>query len=201
MPTSVNVRDAREVIAEKHLFLGKSGSIGPFSDLFRYRLLTTHVGMWSDFDVICDIDEVDFRKNFSQPFIATERHSIRGMVKVNGNLIHVTDLNHFSIINLALGVSESFDKSQINHLELGPQLLTALAVAYPSLPPKLLHPTVANPINPWDCPRRLLDARAPKLQDHAFIHCFNEFWRRSRVDKWSKFPVGSLMWQLEQKYS
>jgi hypothetical protein len=201
VPTNVHVRNASEIIPKNQIFVSKTGSLGPFSDFFRYTLFSKYSGLWSDVDVICDIDESRFRSEFASPFIATERHSIRGMVKVNGNLIHVPDINNFSILNLALGVSVNFEKSQIHQLELGPQLLTSLAITYPSLRPKLVHPSLTNPINHWDSPRSFLSRTPPLLEQHAFIHCFNEFWSRAKVDKTLKFPIGSLMWQLEQKYS
>ena len=52
VPRGVRVRDAREIIPENEIFTF-GGAITPFSDLFRYKLLFDHGGVWSDCDIIC----------------------------------------------------------------------------------------------------------------------------------------------------
>lgn len=52
VPEGVWVRDAREIIPESEIFTF-GGAITPFSDLFRYKLLYDHGGVWTDCDIIC----------------------------------------------------------------------------------------------------------------------------------------------------
>ncbi|WP_162914125.1 glycosyltransferase family 2 protein [Taklimakanibacter lacteus] len=66
VPPGVRLRDANKIIPRSELFYwdnpmtGKS-EISPFSDLFRFKLLSERGGWWSDVDAIClssDIPEV-----------------------------------------------------------------------------------------------------------------------------------------------
>jgi len=62
VPRNVTIRDANEILPRNAIFrntqadpvsgVGK-GSVGAFSDLFRYKLLYEHGGIWVDMDVTC----------------------------------------------------------------------------------------------------------------------------------------------------
>lgn len=54
VPVGVRVRDADAVLPRVELFTHRrTGSLGPFADWFRYRLLHTRGGIWADTDVVC----------------------------------------------------------------------------------------------------------------------------------------------------
>ncbi len=63
LPQGVILRDAEEIIPRKRVFarrgadretgVGRNSFGAPFSDLFRYRLLAEHGGIWVDMDVTC----------------------------------------------------------------------------------------------------------------------------------------------------
>jgi hypothetical protein len=54
VPAGVTLADATQVLPREHLFEhARSGSIAPFADWFRYRLLYEHGGLWVDTDVVC----------------------------------------------------------------------------------------------------------------------------------------------------
>jgi glycosyltransferase involved in cell wall biosynthesis len=62
-PAGVVLRDANEIIPRQGVFakrevdretgVGRGSVAAPFSDLFRYRLLLEHGGIWADMDVTC----------------------------------------------------------------------------------------------------------------------------------------------------
>jgi hypothetical protein len=66
-PAGVELLDANEIIAFEEMFHYRNpitgrDDPGPFSDLFRFRLLGTRGGWWTDIDTVClssDIPEVD----------------------------------------------------------------------------------------------------------------------------------------------
>jgi len=72
VPTGVELCDANEILPRARIFrlaqndpelgLGK-GSLGPFSDLFRYMLLWEHGGIWVDMDVTC-LRRFDFEEPY-----------------------------------------------------------------------------------------------------------------------------------------
>ena len=62
-PHGVEVRNAEEIIPRKAVFaktqldpetgVGRNSFAAPFSDLFRFKLLQKHGGIWADMDVTC----------------------------------------------------------------------------------------------------------------------------------------------------
>ena len=54
VPPGVDIVDAGQVLPAASLYRHhRSGSLAPFADWFRYRLLCMHGGIWADADVIC----------------------------------------------------------------------------------------------------------------------------------------------------
>jgi hypothetical protein len=54
LPPGVRIVDAEEILPRAFLFTHRrSGSLGSFSDWFRYRLLRERGGIWADTDVVC----------------------------------------------------------------------------------------------------------------------------------------------------
>jgi hypothetical protein len=67
VPPGVTLKDASEIIPSQTLFYFRdpitgNEDVGPFSDLFRFRLLHLRGGWWADVDTVClsaDIPQVD----------------------------------------------------------------------------------------------------------------------------------------------
>jgi hypothetical protein len=54
LPNAVSLMPAEEILPRALLFRHRrTGSLGPFSDWFRYRLLEERGGIWADADVVC----------------------------------------------------------------------------------------------------------------------------------------------------
>jgi hypothetical protein len=54
VPAGVTMRDAGEILPRKLIFRHRrTGSLAPFADWFRYRLLFERGGIWADTDVVC----------------------------------------------------------------------------------------------------------------------------------------------------
>ncbi len=54
LPAGVELRDAGQVLSRSLLFHDRhTGSLAPFADWFRYRLLLERGGLWADADVVC----------------------------------------------------------------------------------------------------------------------------------------------------
>jgi Alpha 1,4-glycosyltransferase conserved region/Glycosyltransferase sugar-binding region containing DXD motif len=54
LPSGVRLMSAEGILPRALLFTHRrTGSLGPFSDWFRYRLLTERGGIWADADVVC----------------------------------------------------------------------------------------------------------------------------------------------------
>ena len=51
VPDGLETRDARDIIPEAAIFRNHAGSVGHFSDWFRYELQKRSLGTWVDTDV------------------------------------------------------------------------------------------------------------------------------------------------------
>ncbi len=196
-PVGAAIKDAREIIPEKYVFLNKVGSYASFSDLFRYAVLSKFGGLYSDTDVVA-------LKNSSQipqgKFLVTERDQ-NGGLKVNNNIIFNPSPSVGNVIDLAHVYAERFPKQDITWGEIGPSLLTLIVQAYPMHGFDIYPPEFANHINYWDCPRAFLENSNIELPAQSyFLHLYNEMWRRSRVDKNLKNNPNCFIEKLIEKY-
>jgi len=75
IPEGVIIKDGNEILDKKEIFYYE-GSIAPFSDLFRYKLLHMRGGIWTDCDIIC-IKKIPNDKQHEYIFVA-ERTILKG---------------------------------------------------------------------------------------------------------------------------
>ncbi len=211
-PAGVSLRDAREVLPESKVFLNRKGSYASFSDLFRYTVLNTQGGLYADTDVIALRQASQIPR---APFVVTERSRRRSAIEgvarkllrrpannqINNNVIYNPVPREGNLVDLALAIAERYRKEDISWGELGPNLLTGLAMISPAHGFDVHPPEFANPLGWWECPHRLLKKHSLELPHQAaFLHCFNESWRARGIDKNADFPLGSPMSHFVEKY-
>ena len=190
VPKGVKLRDAREVLPESSLFVNRQGSYAAFSDLFRYAVLRKFGGLYSDVDVVALASPEALPDT---PFLVTERMR-DGRSKINGNVIHVPQPRSGDLLDLAYAYASVFPKDKISWSEIGPSLLTAIVGIHPEHGFQIMPPDFANGIDWWDCPGKLLSDQAIP-ERAAFLHLYNDMWRRSRTDKSLSPPIGSMLEQ------
>lgn len=153
-----------------------AGSVSPFSNLFRYKLLLERGGWWADLDVVC-LRRFDFT---SQWIFASERRE-------EGGLLTAT-----CVIKGAPGselLRECYERAR-SHEELdtvwastGPHLLHSLVEQH-GLTEFMVQPDTFCPIDWW----RAVELLEPgKIPPHSYaVHLWNEMWRQAG---WSKEPI------------
>jgi hypothetical protein len=199
-PPGVVLKDAREILGEEFVFLNAWGSYAGFSDLFRYAVLNKVGGLYADTDVIALEPP---RQLPDQAFLCTERTvnaDVNGALKLNGNVMFNPAPQIGNLIDLALAFSLRFPKNDVTWGELGPDLLTAIASLYKKHGFLVFGPEFANPVNYWNCPNHLLATGRKLPENAAFLHCYNEMWRREGADKNQAYPEGSIMSTMAKKY-
>lgn len=75
IPEGTTIKDGNEILDKKYIFYYE-GSIAPFSDLFRYKLLFEKGGIWTDCDIIC-VKKLPINKQHEYIFVA-ERTILKG---------------------------------------------------------------------------------------------------------------------------
>lgn len=82
IPTGVEVMDANKILPEKSIlwyenYENKSCDLGPFSDLFRLKMLCEQGGWWCDVDTMCLSSNIpDAGESWSQEFSGLEAECI-----------------------------------------------------------------------------------------------------------------------------
>lgn len=128
VPDGCEVLDANAIIPRKEVFkegLGSglhSGSVGAFSDLFRYRLLHERGGMWTDTDVI-NLKRFD---PDGRSFISTEI-SDAGLTTLNGAIM-AAPAGHAFVQRAYERAVELVRADDVFYTRIGPHLLAELLV-------------------------------------------------------------------------
>ena len=211
VPEGVVVEDASEIIPEAEIFHHDAGSVGHFSDWFRYELQSRGLGTWIDTDVylLRPLDEertylfgeqapgvlnnAVLRLPKDSPILPELLHPFRERVTPAWLPVRV----RFSakLRELARGKA---DLGRLPWGSTGPQALTALARRY-SLMSEALPADAFYPV-PWQRARWILDPRIA-LQDvvterTVAVHLWNECIRPFK-DKTA--PEGSFLHRLQRE--
>ena len=186
IPDGVEVMDANSILSEDTVFREGSksgihkGSLGAFSDLFRYALLAKRGGLYSDTDVI------NLRKFEPEgaKFISTEL-SDAGIVGPNGALMAAPSKDALQVAAFEIA-QKTCESGDISFAKIGPVLLAELIASgrYPNY--KLLPVEFMNPIS-WMNTGRLLDQfdefiQLAWLKKAHNIHVYTETWRLIGLD-------------------
>lgn len=176
IPENVIIKDANEIIPENKIFRYKhknqfghgKGSLGGFSDIFRYKLLYKYGGWWTDMDVTC-LKPL----NFVEPYVFRTHNKLElvgNLMKCpkNSTLMRIcyerasTEINAENTdwhkpINILVGeVNNQHLENCINE--------------------------ISNP-DSWRLIRKLLIKKTSIPNKWYAIHWVNEEWRRNHIRK------------------
>ena len=182
VPEGCEVLDATTIIPAKEIFRegmnsgAHAGSIGAFSDLFRYQLLYMRGGMWTDTDVI---NLKKFEPD-GQRFVCTEIVDA-GLTSVNGAMMAAPAGDPF----LARACERSREllasAEGMFFTRIGPYLLAELLVEMGVDTIDLMPPGFLSPVS-WMNAGSLLQpfnavmARR-EFRDAVNLHVYTEIWR------------------------
>lgn len=193
IPDKVVLKDANTIIPREKIFRYKykdqfghgKGSLGGFSDIFRYKLLYEHGGWWVDMDVCC-IKPFDF----DAPFVFRIHHDLAMVGNImkcpkgselmlkcyNTAIVEVTETNTnwhkpIEILNI-----------YVKHLKLSNYIID-----------------ISNQDN-WHHVRKLITKYTPIPDNWYAIHWANEMWRSMGLNK-NFFYKKSTLGQFYKKYN
>ena len=186
IPAGCRVLDAASILPRSRVFAHAAGegrgSVGGFSDMFRYELLWSRGGWWVDLDVFClshELPALDCVIGRQGPKV------------INGAVLQFPAGHPFiaAAREACQAASAEWDWGQ-----LGPDLLTRL-VAQQGL--HVLPPSAFYPID-WQHYWAVLDPRRSadvlrRIRGAACLHLWNEMLRRIQLDKSVLPPPGSVL--------
>lgn len=186
VPEGVELMDASTILPRKAVFRETAssgvhrGSLGAFSDWFRYELLLQRGGLWTDTDVINlhRFEPEDLR------LISCEQSNI-AFQTLNGAIL-AAPKGDWVIATLAAMSQKALQKGDLAFARIGPQLLCEVIAAQGTSGFKLLSTEVVNPLS-WSETQRYFDpaldvVRDSRLSGAACLHVFTETWRLIGVD-------------------
>ena len=200
LPVGVIVRDAREYLPADRVFAygpaaGKSaGSLGAFSNLFRYMLLEREGGWWVDTDVFC-------LRPF--PALAPGQIVVASERSKSGHTAAATCVLGCGspaapLMRRCLDESLAHDPARLIFGQTGPKLFDRLLTTM-GLRDALAAQETFCPVN-WTEHHRLLASPAPTpdpvLPNSLAIHLWNEMWRLTGHPIPWPGPRGSLLRRL-----
>jgi glycosyltransferase involved in cell wall biosynthesis len=178
LPKGVRLRDASEIIPRQRVFrktdydpetgVGKGSYGAPFSDLFRYRLLHEHGGIWVDMDVTC-LRPFDFSEDYI--FRSHRIGAVGSIIKCpRGSPLMRDTYEEVSAV-------ADQDAAWLTPNRILNKHIDRLGLA------SFIRPDISN-LDSWMHVLRPFIEHATPIPDAWYaIHWVNEFWRTIKEDK------------------
>jgi len=219
VPKGISVKDANCIIPEREVFKHKgknNGSIAPFSDWFRWKLLYEKGGIWADMDMVClrplDIDspviyglQSETVCNISLLKFPPKDTIVKLMFELSDNPVSWKpwDKSREKIKKIRRRLKGKAHRRYVSWGEAGPfgftKALKHFKLFDRALPSQLLYPIKPHEwFSVFDdsYERGVLD-----LKGAYTIHLWNEAIRQiPEFNKNSRFYEGSLIEVLKRKY-
>jgi len=188
IPSEVILKDANSIIPKERIFRYKyknqfghgKGSLGGFSDIFRYQLLYRHGGWWVDMDVCC-LKPFDFEN----PYVFRTHHNLAMVGNImkcpKGSELMLNCYNE-SILEVTEENTDWHKPIEILNKHIKNLNLTNYIIE------------ISNQ-DSWDYVRKLITKNKPLPSNWYAIHWVNEMWRSMGLNKnffYKKSTLGQL---------
>jgi hypothetical protein len=216
LPLGVQIFDAAEIVPE-HLAPASpvtpfaKGSMGSFSDYFRYSLLLARGGWWADMDIVA------IRPWHFVAGVLTASTEEPGYGRVANTCVMRFPAGH-PLMRGCLTEFEKFDVRESNISQTGPLLLHRIMDRL-GLASAMVAPSVFCPV-PWNAGWQFVRPlwrrftfdeikqriRRPHLsmrfrRHTVAIHLWNETWRAAGLDKNVRYPSSCLYERLQRRWN
>jgi hypothetical protein len=200
IPGGVLQQDARAVMPAGRVFthgegFGK-GSYAAFSDLFRYKLLRDHGGLWSECDVVC-LRPFDFTGQGAYAVASERVHPDAGAGERLSGCVLAAPAGSEAFHECHDACADA-DMNSIAWGDFGADLLTRILRSR-GLERHALPVAAICPVDWWQAPR-LVQADAPAHDGAYAIHFWNEVWRYHGLDKDASYAPTSAYEALKRRY-
>lgn len=201
-PAGVTLADANDIIPKDQLFrstttVGK-GSWGPFSDIFRFKLLHDLGGVWSDMDVVF-VKPVDFISGnllFASEHVYTPANTESR--KAAPTTCFIAAPKGDAMIAMCLEQMTANGKSLKVWSNAGPGVVQRV-IGKTGRTDCILNPDIFCSVSHWEI-GKLITGFHP-IHPHAFgVHFWNEVWRWNFLDKNMSFEPVSIYERLKKYY-
>ena len=199
IPPGTTVLDGREILPSARIFKYRDhDTYAGFSNHFRYRLLLLRGGVWVDCDVVC------LRPLRLPDFAVAQEETEDGSPQCASCLIAAPRGDE--LMRRAEAICDAADVNKLKWGQIGPKLMTRL-VRELGREPALLPVEAVCPVGFmrwWEMisPEPAVQARVrEQVRPARAVHLWHELFRREGYHDRAQFPPGSLLAELQARYS
>lgn len=186
VPRGVILKDAASILEKSAVYRHASGSLAPFADVFRYKLLHDQGGWWVDMDVIC-LKPLDFDRDLVFGWQSEE--------EVNNAVLYAERRSPHMKILYSLARRIPADAPWAS---TGPRLLTAVARTLNALdraePIEAFYPIGCGDFLELLRPHREIPPRS------YTIHLWHTVFQRTAIPGHASYSRTSILGQLQERY-
>ena len=196
--SGAEVRDASAIVPMGH---GEAANLAYLSSFFRYRVLATRGGIWSDMDIVALAADPDIA---AVPLVASEKRRPFRHREASATGEGMTQVTNCFMANLAPKPGDlwhratdavtSLNPEDRSWENVGPHLLSKLMLAAPDHGVTILAPEAVDPVAWWNVPGYFLEERDPPPS--PFMHMYASIWAKRGVDAEAPFASRSLAGRL-----
>jgi len=213
VPAGATVKDANKILPSREIFYTRGKYVGPFSDWFRYALISKRGGVWVDMDTIC-IKPFDFKEEIVFGYTELLCASI-GVLKFPKNHFLMSALESFCRDHTEVQPWDSAaDQKRKAHRSFQRQKekISYQAFGTHAFDKAVRHYGLEKYGKPYMYFYSLNHGNAKTLFDDSFrdgiglyptthsLHISNKVLGKSGIDKNSNFSGHSLFEQLKRKH-
>jgi hypothetical protein len=197
IPEGVILEDANKIVPEKDIFYapgsnGRPGSLGAFSDYFRFKMMQETGGYWVDTDIVC-IRPFDFK----DPYVFASENTHRGEQEATSGIQKFP--KNCDAVKYCVEYCDSFeDKNNIRWGDIGPSLVRNTIKKY-SLQKYVKDYKIFMPVNWWEANEFFNPNPTFQITPDTYsIHLWNDVWSSNGIDKNGDFHPNSIYEQLKK---
>ena len=193
-PPGTTICDASDILPRTNVFLSH-GSYAPFSDLFRYKLLSNEGGWWVDLDVVC-IRQFEFH---DRPYVfGSEYDEAGGPAFPAIGVMKAPRKSPFFVLCYQIACDMNPSNSAFG--EIGFHLFRKHYLQY-GLGKFIEPPSTFHPIEWWNLKKYIEPNSAGiKFPVSYAHHLYGHMWRSNGLDRDGRYDETSLFAQMVKTY-
>jgi hypothetical protein len=201
IPAGVVRHDGREILPAARVFTKASGigkgSYAAFSQMFRYKLLLDHGGIWCDADVVC-LRPFEFAAEYviARERLAPNVASKERSEKLNGCVLKVPPNSRVMLECYAICMDAN--KGELESGDVGPHLVTKRFERH-GLDQYALPADAFCPLDWWKLHQLVSGSYEPPPEAFA-LHFWNAAWKFQGQDKEADYPPDTIYERLKRRY-
>jgi hypothetical protein len=195
IPEGVNILDGNDILDESEIFVYTTGfnkgSPSAFSNLFRYKLLYDHGGLWADTDMVL-LKDFEIKDNF----IFISEFDIDHNIKITTGIMY-SKYAGIEVFKECIEEIYRIDKRNIQHGDMGP-ILFDYKVKELDLEKYVLPPEKFSFPN-WDETYKFIDGSEINKESIG-IHLWNARWKTDGLYPYKEYDKNCIFEKLKERY-